>query len=239
MKCIFFILTLLLLYVDQIQSTTQESHSQIIKLTDKTFDSIINPNSSTKWIIIFHVKSCMYCLHIIQMIDEEIIPEFNKDKSTLFASVDCDENVWLAARFNVTKIPYTILIENNKMFEYKSLDSKDRFLQFINREKVMEESSQIPFPVSNLSMMIKIMASIFEHVNEVMQDHLNKRNITSFKWDYYLTGGLLLILFVLLVIVQAFVFKCICGFRKSNNTKMKRDNNKKEDSLSSNHSKKD
>lgn len=223
MKYILLISFYLFNLPNQAKSTNEEHHSQLTILNDKTFDTVVNLNSSAKWIILFYVKSCMYCSSLIQLVEKEIMPEYLNDKSTLFASVECNENVWLAARFNITKIPYTILIENNKMFEYKSLDSKERFLHFVNKEKVIEDSLPIPVPVSNYNMMIIIATGLFNHVNEVMQGYLQKYNITSIQWNSYMTAGLSVMMLIGLITIQYLVFKCInlFGLNKNKNIKIK------------------
>ena len=52
--------------------------------------------------------------------EEQVIKNYEDEDEIEFGSVNLDKqsNVWLGVRFNITKIPFIILIENKRMYKY-------------------------------------------------------------------------------------------------------------------------
>ena len=76
-------------------------------LTDWTYDKEISYlNSQSKYLIVFHVLSCVFCQKTIQILENEVIPKYKNDKNINFGFINCDQNFWLTLRYNITQTPY-------------------------------------------------------------------------------------------------------------------------------------
>ena len=82
-------------------------------------DSKIKLASETnfKLFLLFYVNNCEYCNMALKILKTQVIKNFEDEDEISFGSINLDEqkNVWFGLRFNVTRIPYIILIENKKI----------------------------------------------------------------------------------------------------------------------------
>ena len=203
-------------------------------LTDWTYDKEISYlNSQSKYLIVFHVLSCVFCQKTIQILENEVIPKYQYDKNINFGFINCDQNFWLTLRYNITQTPYIFLIENKKLYKFNEIPSLETFSKFIEKEKDFEDGENIPDKM-NLIEVIKIVGNgILDEITIYIQNFLNKWNF-KFQWNKYYTGSLLVILITTLFFLESMVLKVIgsllCGKKdnKKNQDKNEKENNKKE-----------
>lgn len=119
---------------------------RIIKLTDSSFDLRINNNNKKKWFIVFYTNTCAYCETTLHILENEILPHYENDTTIEFGIINCNDNTWLPLRFNITYIPYSILIDisTQQMFEYKYYNTFDFITSFIDYEHINLNASSIP-----------------------------------------------------------------------------------------------
>lgn len=203
-------------------------------LTDWTYDKEISYlNSQSKYLIVFHVLSCVFCQKTIQILENEVIPKYKNDKNINFGFINCDQNFWLTLRYNITQTPYIFLIENKKLFKFNEIPSLETFSKFIEKEKDFEDGENIPDKM-NLIEVIKIVGNgILDEITIYIQNFLNEWNL-KIQWNKYYTGSLLVILITTLFFLESMVLKVIgsllCGKKdnKKNQDKNEKENNKKE-----------
>ena len=203
-------------------------------LTDWTYDKEISYlNSQSKYLIVFHVLSCVFCQKTIQILENEVIPKYQYDKNINFGFINCDQNFWLTLRYNITQTPYIFLIENKKLYKFNEIPSLETFSKFIEKEKDFEDGENIPDKM-NLIEVIKIVGNgILDEITIYIQNFLNEWNL-KIQWNKYYTGSLLVILITTLFFLESMVLKVIgsllCGKKdnKKNQDKNEKENNKKE-----------
>ena len=203
-------------------------------LTDWTYDKEISYlNSQSKYLIVFHVLSCVFCQKTIQILENEVIPKYKNDKNINFGFINCDQNFWLTLRYNITQTPYIFLIENKKLYKFNEIPSLETFSKFIEKEKDFEDGENIPDKM-NLIEVIKIVGNgILDEITIYIQNFLNEWNL-KIQWNKYYTGSLLVILITTLFFLESMVLKVIgsllCGKKdnKKNQDKNEKENNKKE-----------
>lgn len=184
--------------------------------------------SKFKLFLIFHVKNCPYCTRALKVLKEQIVKNFEEEEELFFGSIDLDNqlNIWLGFRFNITKIPYIILIENNKMYHFESQFEESLVLKFINEEKNLEDGENIPEPVTFKT---KFKIAVKE-LTESMEGLMNKIGI-NVRWNNTMSYILLFIFFFLFVYIESKILekcKSIFKFNKNNiNNSEKKDKNEK------------
>ena len=114
---------------------------KIMYLEGEQLDSQISLSVKTdsKLFLIFYVKNCQYCTHALQILKNKIVKNFEDEDEISFGSINLDEqkNVWQGLRFNVTRIPYIILIEKNKIYKYENTFEEKLVMDFIMKKKIL------------------------------------------------------------------------------------------------------
>ena len=225
---ILFILLIFCLF----QSTFSTKKIMIIEGDNLEIAIKNSIESKFKLFLIFHVHNCGYCTHALKILKEQIVTNFKEEEEIFFGSIDLDNqlNIWLGLRFNISRIPYIILIENNKIYHYESQFEESLVLKFINEEKNVEDGEDIPEPVTFKK---KFQIAIKE-LTENIQGLMKKMGI-NFGWNSAMTYILLIIIFIIFVYVESKIIercKHIFKFNKNNNNNVKKKvkNEEKKDS---------
>ena len=228
-KYVFFII--LEFYLFELIS----AEKKILILEGDYFDKAIQNaiSSKNKLFLIFHVQKCQYCTHSLKVLKNQVIKNYEDDENIFFGSVNLDEqsNVWLGIRFNITKIPFIILIENRKMYHFESQFEESLVVKFINEEKNVEDGEEIP-PAVSFKRKFEIAV---EELTETIQGTLNKYLGTK-KWSSKMTYILLIILFIGVIYIESSIItKCknLCKLnkkvkkedKKETNSEIKNENN--------------
>ena len=205
---------LLFLIITIIIFKSTHSRKEIMLLEGDTFEETLKNSieSKSKLFLIFHVKKCPFCDHVIRILKERIINNYEDEDEINFGVVNLDRqsNIWLGIRFNITRIPFIILIENKKMYQFQNQFEESTVLKFIDEEKTVEDSMDIP---ENLGMMGKvnaIMRDLKERIKESMQIIFDKYGI-KLRWNNTMTYILLTILLISIIYIEN---KLIDGIRK-------------------------
>lgn len=195
------------------------SSKKIMVIEGNNIDSAIKNSmeGKSKLFLIFTVKNCPYCSHALKILKEKVVKNFEEEEEIFFGHVDLDNqlNVWLGIRFNITKIPYIILIENNKIFHFESQFEESLVLKFINEEKNLEEGEDIPHIVT---FMDKFNIAVNE-LTENLQHLVDKLGI-KLTWNNTMTYIVLILFFVCFIYLETKLLdKCRNLFRGKNNDK--------------------
>ena len=211
---IFILILVLCLF----KSSISKQHIVILE-GDKVDLAIKNSiEYNYKLFIIFHVHNCPYCTHALKVLKDQVIKHYDDNgENMFFGSVDLDNqlNVWLGLRFNITKIPYIILIENKKMYHFESQFEESLVVKFIDEEKNFEDGEDVP---ESVTFMKKFKVAVKE-LTERMQEIINKLGI-KITWNTTMTYILLIFFFGTFVYVEnKIIGQCrnLCQFKKNNN----------------------
>ena len=217
---IFFIIIILLI--------SSQSKKQIMLLDGDDLDSQINlsSKSNTKLFLIFYVEHCIYCSHALKILKEKIVKNFEDEDEISFGVINLDDqkNVWTGLRFNISRIPYVILIEKDKMYYYQNAFEENLVMKFINEEKNIEDALDIPDDVGLSQKINFFMAGLIRQISDFFIRFGFNNN----------TSNILacVLLFIFLVIMIYLEHKLINGIRKLidyfGNRKKNKENNNKE-----------
>jgi thioredoxin-related protein len=213
---------------------------QIMIYEGDSFDTALQNSieERKKLFVIFYINHCSYCAHSIKVLKEQVIKNYEDEDEIEFGSVNLDKqsNVWLGVRFNITKIPFIILIENKRMYKYpEQLFEESYVLNFINDEKNFEDSFDIPESVEWGTKLKIVLIEFTQKINENMQSILDKYKI-GIQWNNtmtYILLALILIIFIFLESKLLMFIKYMCKFDKfgdikidENGNELKEDKNK-------------
>lgn len=188
-----------------------------LELNNESFNKLVESNKydkNKKLLVIFYAKNCPNCEEAIKIISNDILKQYSYDNKIDFAKVDCDlkENIWLDMRFNITRIPYIILIKGNYFYELKSNYDKYELNNFINDRKDIRELKLIPNDTYLLEKQIIVFKYNINYITQYIYSHYGiniSDNIIIF---------ILIILFILFLWLLKYLLVlcckrlCTCGF---------------------------
>ena len=139
--------------------------------------------------------------------------------------MDRQSNVWLGVRFNITRIPFIILIENKKMYHFHNQFEESVVLKFIEDEKLIEDSMDIPENIGIANKANVIMRELTERIKTAMLLLFDKYGIKIY-WNNIMTYIFLVIILIIFIYLEN---KLIVGIRKlCNFDKLKNNENPSE-----------
>ena len=217
--------------------TPTNSEKEIIKINGNELDSQIKLATKTnyKLFLIFYVNHCIYCNHALNVLTEKIVKNFEEKDKIKFGIINLDEqkNVWNGLRFNITRIPYVILIHKNKMYYYPREFEEDSVMKFITEEKNSEDALTIPPPTTFFDELKAVNKQINENIVTFFEKYGIRPEIAS-KISY-------LIIFFGFVLVAYMEFQIIslCSnfFKKRKKIIDKKENDKNNDNKDNNNTK--
>ena len=219
--------------------TPTNSEKEIIKINGNELDTQIKLATKTnyKLFLVFYVNHCIYCSHALKVLTEKIVKNFEEKDKIKFGIINLDEqkNVWNGLRFNITRIPYVILIYKNKMYYYPREFEEDSVMKFITEEKNSEDALTIPPPTTFFDELKAVNKQINENIITFFEKYGIRPEIAS-KISY-------LIIFFGFVLVAYMEFQiislCANFFKKKKKivAKEEKDNNKNNDDKDNNNTK--
>ena len=203
------------------------STKQIMSLEGEELDLQIKSSmqSNFKLFLIFYVNNCQYCNMAIKILKNQIIKNYEDEDEINFGTINLDnqKNAWLGLRFNVTRIPYIILIERNKMYLFQKNFEEKGVINFINEEKNIEDAFDIPEEITFFSKFKAAMNELSSKIEKVLEMYgINK------KW------GIKLSYFVIIVGVMSFIYLENKLIDYCKNSYKKKDNNGENNNIKEN-----
>ena len=196
-----------------------------LELNNDSFNELVEKNKhnkNKKLLVIFYTKNCYNCQEAIRIITNDIFNEYKNNNKIEFGMVDCDlrENIWLNIRFNITRIPYIIIIKGNYFYELKSNYDKFELNYFINEQKDRRELLEIPEDISLIQKRIIIMRYTYIYINQYFE---SKYNITIHK-NIIIFIFILFLILLLWLLFYLFSFCCwnLCFYKICKRKKVKR-----------------
>ena len=149
--------------------------------------------TKTKLFLIFFAKNCDYCGYSVRVLKERVVPNYENEDKVKFGVVNLDRelNFWIGLRFNITEIPFIILIEEGKMFRFRNQFEESNVIKFIDEEKIIEDSLDIPEEVGFFGKVNFFFANVIQKISSLFI----KFGFSSF-WSNIFTFILLIILFI-------------------------------------------
>ena len=181
----------------------------ILELNNESFNKLVESNKydkNKKLLVIFYTKNCKYCQEALNVLTNEIINKSQHDNKIDFGKVNCDlrENIWLNMRFNITRIPYIILVKGKYFYELNSNYDKYELDYFINNPKENKDMILIPNDISIVQKRTIVINYFFNHINDFFTSNFNislNKNIIIF---------MLVLIFILFLWFMKWILMLCC-----------------------------
>ena len=173
------------------------SSSKIHELNDITFDYIIRDGKIYRWFIIFYSRSCGHCKRAKKEISK-IFETFNNISNLRFAQMEAYQNTVTNIRFNISGVPYMILVENGSMYEMDLFPNYENLKDFIftNFTEVEGDLKPIPRKVKFAYVAWVILKQTLDDVTNNFNIFLSNKGI-KFQFNTYGFIGCILGLIIL------------------------------------------
>jgi len=206
----------------------QFEHPLLQNLTEITFDEEIKDDDHTPLIVIFYMHTCPYCkaaLEAIIKFSEKNANNNNTNKQMKMGKVECDDNMFFCLRFNVTRVPYIIIIQNKKLYDTsKSLVNEQSIYQFINEERIIFNGKEIPEAIGIISWLFKTFEDAMGYLNRAF-DKINKTYFIHYTGIIHWTGnhtvGLLVLGLIIIISLEFLFIYCCCNLSLKKGKKIK------------------
>ena len=180
---------------------------KILELNNESFNRLVESykyNKYKKLLVIFYTNNCYNCKEAINIITNDIIERYKYDDKIDFGKVDCDlrENIWLNIRFNISRIPYIILIKGNYFYELNSNYDKYELDYFINDIKGKKDLIKLPDDIDIFKKRIIILKYTINYFRDYFQYYLN----------ISISQNCIIFILVILLIILLWVIKNIITF---------------------------
>ena len=173
------------------------SSSKIHELNDITFDYIIRDGKIYRWFIIFYSRSCGHCKRAKKEISK-IFETYNNLSNLRFAQIEAYQNTVTNIRFNISGVPYMILVENGSMYEMELFPNYENLKDFIftNFTEVEGDLKPIPRKVKFAYVAWVILKQTLDDVTNNFNIFLSNKGI-KFQFNTYGFIGCILGLIIL------------------------------------------
>ena len=149
------------------------SSKKVMILEADQLDSQIKiaSESNYKLFLLFYANNCQYCTMALKILKNQIVKNFEDEDEISFGSINLDEqkNIWLGLRFNVTRIPYVVLIENKKMYLFNYNFDEKAVINFIIEEKSIEDALDIPEEMTFFWKLKSAMDELNENIEKILE----------------------------------------------------------------------
>ena len=134
----------LIILISLIKLSYNLPNDQIYELNDFTFDYLISEGKKYRWLIFFYLSTCGHCEHA----KEEILKIYKNYSETniRFAKMEIQKSWTASLRFNISGVPYIILVENNKIYELQKYPNDKNLIEFLNTSFNDVKDEIVDFP---------------------------------------------------------------------------------------------
>ena len=152
--------------------------NKIHELNDITFDYMIREGKIYRWFILFYSRSCGHCKRAKKEI-LKIFDDYKNISNLRFAEIEAYQNTMTNVRFNITGVPYMILVENNKIYEMDLFPNYDNLKDFIftNFSNVEEELKPLPRKVKFAYVAYLILKQTLDDITDNFNRFLKSKGI--------------------------------------------------------------
>jgi len=207
---LFFLLTVMVNFTKQ-EIIGSLEHPLFKNLTGSTFDDEVKSGSS--WFIVFYTATCPYCKQALKLITKYLDGD-DRNTEMNFGKVECDEyNTFICYRFNITRIPYIIILENNRMYELNSFKNENSLIDFINSEKEVDGGVEIPPSLGWFFLIKRSFEEASEYSHEIFSNLIKDTLKLNIEWTYYHSLGVMITCILITILFEIYlVLGCLNMF---------------------------
>lgn len=186
-------------------------NDEIYELSDGNFDIVIQNGNNYRWFVLFYVSTCGHC----RRAKKEIKAVFEKKEyssNLRFAQIETQSNVMTSIRFNITQIPYIVLMENNTMIEMTKYPNQNNIIEFIKTNFTNNTEDEI-LPIPTRPAFYYIAFVMLKESLESLRIYI-MRFLHSKGYDFEIKAYHLIIGFVsvfsLFILLECWLVSCCC-----------------------------
>jgi hypothetical protein len=181
--------------------------ARIIELKDENFENLVNPYQNHPVnVIIFQSLDCPECKDAYKIF-EKTLEKVDQNKYKFF-KIDCIQNIYTCLRFNITRLPNILILENGFYYQDSNYLTDYSFLSFLNEEKNQERGKSIPDPYSYSEMFFNSLNDIFSMMNRFIRLQIFSLFGVKVQWENYHTIMLILGIILLVTLVEFVILVC-------------------------------
>jgi hypothetical protein len=190
---------------------------EIKEINDSNIDSVLGDGTGSNWLLMFYLDSCPHCKNANDVFRKisyrtELEEEDAPVKNLQIGKVECNGNNWACLRFNVTRVPLIVMLQNDKMFELDTYVTEDKLYNFIVEDKLVSQGEKIPPILGWTGIVFRIFEESVSMMNSQIQEFLDTQLQLNIQWNTNYTI-LLLINVLLIILTIEYMIVSFC-FRK-------------------------
>ena len=204
------------------KTNNKEQKIELLELNDSNFDLVIQNGKNNRWLILFYLQTCYHCSRARTIINR--ILEFQEYKiinNIKFASIEIENNTKTNIRFNISQVPYIILVENNTMFEFDNYANEKNLINFIETNFTNVTNELKSFPSRNIfKYYYKKFDNSLTFVLEEVNTFLKSKNI-NFKFNAitFILGYTIFCFIFWMIVIYGFMKCCAPNSKKKKQKK--------------------
>ncbi len=181
--------------------------ARITELNDDNFENLVNlTQNHLVNAIIFQSEECSECKDAYKIF-EKTFEKVNQNKYKFF-KIDCIQNIYTCLRFNITRLPNILILENGFYYQDSNYLTDYSFLSFLNEEKNQERGKSIPNSYTYSEMFFNSLNDIFSMMNRFIRLQIFSLFGVKVQWDNYHTIMLILGIILLVTLVEFIILLC-------------------------------
>ena len=183
---------------------------KIYQLNDLIFDHVIRDGNIYRWFIIFYSKTCGHCRNAKKEI-RKVFNDYKNNKTLRFAEIEAYDNTLTNVRFNITGVPYMILVENNTIYELDLFPNYINLVNFINTNftEVKEDLKPLPIRVKFHYVAWVIFKQTLDSITGSFNNLLKRKGINiQFNPYVFILTVLLVIILCCTGIIKCCIYCC-------------------------------
>jgi thiol-disulfide isomerase/thioredoxin len=238
-KYFFYLASILSIYT-LLSNISGINALEIQDINDGNINSIVGDGKGKFWLLMFYLETCPYC-QVAKESLENLSQKYELHSGDTFENfnigkIECSVNNWSCMRFGVSRVPFIVLLKDDKLFEFKTHATESNLFDFISEEKTVESGKPIPEPMGIFIIVSKILKESLNVINEQITKFVNEKLNISIEWNTNYTIGVLILSLIFIILVEYYIVYYCCSFNIPHSLKKveKKQEEKKEETEKAN-----
>ena len=188
------------------------SPDKIHELNDLSFDYYIRKGKIYRWFIFFYSRSCGHCKRAKKEI-QKIFDTYKNTSTLRFAQIEAYQNTMTNVRFNISGVPYMILVQNNTIYEMDLFPNYDNLKNFVfsNFDDIKEDIKPLPKKVKFIYVAWLILKQTLGDITTGFNQYLKNKGI-NFQFNTIgFVGSIISIIILICWGCIRFCLYCCCN----------------------------
>lgn len=185
--------------------------SKIPTLDDSSFDRAIRRGIKNPFLLLFTIKKCGSCNHIIELFENITDILSNTQPKIKTAKIDCFTSTWTTMRFTIDHIPKILYVENGTVRYLDKNITYENILDFIDNIDSIE-----PYPFPQPLGYLGVGKKLFDSIDDSIKKYMNRK---GYYWHTAFTAILTALFIIVFAVIEWKFVNCCCKSNKKNQKK--------------------